>query len=155
MSNQNQTPIPAGHAVRVLFVIRANKGLYGYSYGPFRYDETRKCYVYQGRTYSVEQWEQEGAELIQKYYKYRCGVKVEIVKDETASPAAQPAEVACAPEPALADIMIQGEPTVIPTEQLPASVVNAFAPDASPETPAEPPVRRARRTKAAEQQDQA
>lgn len=129
----SQTPVPPGHAVRVLFCIRANKGLYGYAYGPFRFDEVRKCYVFHGRTYSVEEWEQQGAELILKWYKYRPSVKVEIVKDETPEPAAEPS----APAPSLP---VSGDVTA--PEPVAETVVTE-APE-EPVAPAEP-VKRTRR----------
>lgn len=136
-SQSSQTPIPPGHAVRVLFCIRANKGLYGYAYGPFRYDEERRCYVFENRTYSVEQWEAEGAELILKWYKYRPSVRVEIVKDETPAPVDTPA----APVAAV-DAEAVAEPAA---EATPAAEVSAPAPSlpvpgdvTAPEPVAEP-----------------
>ena len=141
MNLQHQTPVPPGHAVRVLFCIRANKSLYGYAYGPFRFDEERKCYVFQGRSYSVEQWEREGAELILKWYKYRPSVKVEIVKDETA--------VAVVEEPAVETPAPAPEPVAETVAEAPAETPAAVVveePAADAPAPAEAPVKRTRRS---------
>lgn len=127
MSNPNQTIVPDGAAVQILFCIRANKGLYGYAYGPFRFDEARKLYVYKGQTFSVDEWEREGPELIQRFYKYRCSVKVEIVPVAIAP--------AASPEPAKAEVV-----------ENPAPHAEDAAPSPEVEsTEAEPPVKRTRK----------
>lgn len=77
------TLIDTPHEVRVLFTIRASRNLYGYAYGPFRFDEVRKTFVYQARTFSAADWQAQGAELIQRFYKYRPQVMVEVVPVET------------------------------------------------------------------------
>ncbi len=64
--------------VRVAFALNGRRSLYGHRVGPFIYDERRDVFLFDSRTFSLEEWERQADTLMLRYGKHRPKILVEV-----------------------------------------------------------------------------